>query len=244
MPKTRLFINIDHVATLRNARGGYAPDPVRFAKQIEHTSADGITVHLREDRRHIKDIDVYELKEQIKLPLNLEIAATPEMLNIAIDVKPNYVCIVPEKRNEITTEGGLDVVRHKEYLKHFIEDIHKAGSRVSLFVSPEEKQIEAAYKVGADIVEIHTGTYCNKQSFEREFELTNIKNVIKMAHELNLECHAGHGLSYSTVGQISKIKEIKELNIGHFIIGEALFLGIEGAIEKMRELIDQSCNSQ
>lgn len=238
---TLLSVNIDHVATLRNARNSTSPDIVRIAKQIEHTNAHGITVHLREDRRHIRDNDVYELKKNIKLPINLEIAATQEMLEIAIDLKPRSICIVPEKRNEVTTEGGLDVYSRKDFFKKFISEIRKSKSKISLFISPEENQVEAAHNVGADIIEFNTGPYCNKQGVERDYELSYIKEMVKIASERNLVCHAGHGLTYSTVGAIAEIEEIKELNIGHFIISEALFLGIEGAVTKMRELIDQAC---
>lgn len=244
MSHVRLGINIDHVATVRNARGDAYPDPVRAALVAALAGADGITAHLREDRRHITDHDIERLKVESKLPLNMEMAATEEMLAIARRVRPNAVCLVPEKREELTTEGGLDVVGQKDALASYIERLRDSGSRISLFVDANEAQIRAAHEVGADIVELHTGAYCHKRAEERELERKVIVAGAVLAEKLGMECHAGHGLSFSTVGPIAAIESIKELNIGHFIVGEAIFLGLEGAIRKMRELMDQARKSE
>lgn len=236
----RLGVNIDHVATIRNARGGAHPNPVRAALLAEKAGADGITAHLREDRRHISDRDIVELKKQINLPLNLEMAATEEMLNIAINAKPHAACIVPEKRQEVTTEGGLDVVGAEENLKHYVGQLKAAGIRVSLFIDPDIAQADASKRVGADIVEFHTGAYCEANGAAQKEELERVRMVVKHAHSIGLECHAGHGLTFNTVKPIAEIPELIELNIGHFLIGEAIFIGLEPAIRNMRKLMDEA----
>lgn len=235
--KIRLGVNIDHVATIRNARGGTHPDPVDAAILAQKSGADGITIHLREDRRHIRDEDLIRLKKEIKLPINLEMAATDEMLKIALKTKPNAVCIVPEKRQEVTTEGGLDVVKNEKILREMIKKIRAKKIRVSLFVDANEAQIKTAKKIGADIIEIHTGEFCHKTKKARITELNKIKKCAQLAVELGLECHAGHGLNYETAKIISKLPQIVELNIGHFIIGEAIFDGLEKVIKKMKKAI-------
>jgi pyridoxine 5-phosphate synthase len=236
--KIRLGVNIDHVATIRNARGGSHPDPVAAAILAQKSGADGITIHLREDRRHIRDEDLVRLKKEIKLPINLEMAATNEMLAIALKTKPNAVCIVPEKRQEVTTEGGLNVVKNEKILGEMIKKIHAKKIRVSLFVDANEKQISAAKKVGADIVELHTGEFCHQKGAAKKAEFLKIKKCAKLCEELDLECHAGHGLNYETAAEISKISQIIELNIGHFIIGEAIFEGLPQVIKKMKKVIN------
>ncbi|MEE2698865.1 MAG: pyridoxine 5'-phosphate synthase [Pseudomonadota bacterium] len=236
----RLGVNIDHVATIRNARGGIHPDPVQAAIIAEKAGADGITAHLREDRRHISDKDIKNLMEQLKVPLNLEIAATIEMLNIALSHKPHAACIVPEKREEKTTEGGLDAVGGKELLKPYIQKLVGAGIRVSLFIEPDDSQLEAAISLGAPVVELHTGAYCNAEGKDREFQLQRITNASIKAKKLGLECHAGHGLTFETVKPIAALKNIKELNIGHFLIGESIFNGLENSIKRMRSIIVES----
>lgn len=235
--KIRLGVNIDHVATIRNARGGIHPNPVDAAILAQKSGADGITVHLREDRRHIRDEDLKALKKEIQLPINLEMAATDEMLAIALKTKPNAVCIVPEKRQEITTEGGLDVVKYSKKLTQMVKKFHDKKIRVSLFVDPNASQIEASAKIGADIVELHTGEYCHQKGQKRKKELNKIITSAALAHSLGLECHAGHGLNYETAKEISKIDEIIELNIGHFLIGEAVFEGLNKVIKKMKKVI-------
>jgi pyridoxine 5-phosphate synthase len=235
--KIRLGVNIDHIATLRNARGGVFPCPVAGAKLAKKFGADGITAHLREDRRHIKDEDIFRLKKEVKLPLNFEMAATDEMLKIALKVFPNAVCLVPEKREELTTEGGLDVVKNKENLGRIIEKLRAAGIRISLFVDPNLSQILAAQEVGADIIEIHTGKYCLLSGKEKSAEFKLLKEAAFYGEELGLEIHAGHGLDFKTATQIAKIPQIIELNIGHFLIGEAVFVGLDVAIKKMKTLI-------
>lgn len=232
--KLRLGVNIDHVATIRNARGGIHPNPVDAAILAQKSGADGITVHLREDRRHIRDSDLVRLKKEIKLPINLEMAATQEMLKIALKTMPNAVCIVPEKRAEVTTEGGLDVIKYEKTLSAMIKKIRAKKIRVSLFVDANVEQIRCAKKVGADIVEIHTGEYCHKKAQARKAEFLKIKNCAQLCEELGLECHAGHGLDYNSAKEIAKIPQIIELNIGHFIIGEAIFDGLAGVIKKMK----------
>lgn len=234
----RLGVNIDHVATLRNARGGAHPSPVQAAKIAKMAGADGITAHLREDRRHIRDEDIHQLKTEIALPLNFEMAATEEMLRIALDVQPNACCLVPEKRQEVTTEGGLEVAGQEDYLRGYISKLKAAGIRVSLFINADPLQIEAANRVGADIVEFHTGHYCEVFGAEREKELARIRQGVKLAHLLGIECHAGHGLSYETAGAIAAIPHIVELNIGHFLIGQAVFDGLGPAIKKMKKIIN------
>ena len=239
--KLRLGVNIDHVATIRNARGGKHPDPVRAAEMAALAGADGITAHLREDRRHIGDEDIARLASEIGLPLNLEMAATEEMLEIALRHKPNACCIVPEKRQEVTTEGGLDVVGGRDGLAAILAPIKQAGIRVSLFIDADAAQIETAAALGADIIELHTGTYCHahhdgdRQAFDAE--LAKLKNGAERAEQLGLEVHAGHGLCFETVSPIAAMPEIVELNIGHFLIGEAIFIGLEGAIGEMRRLM-------
>jgi pyridoxine 5-phosphate synthase len=235
--KIRLGVNIDHVATIRNARGGLHPDPVDAAILAQKSGAHGITIHLREDRRHIRDEDLLRLKKEIKLPINLEMAATEEMLTIALKTKPNAVCIVPEKRQEVTTEGGLDVIKAEKILREMIKKIHAKKIRVSLFVDANVKQILAAKDVGADIVELHTGEFCHKKGAAKKSEFLKIKNCAELCEELDLECHAGHGLNFETAKEISKIPQILELNIGHFIIGEAIFEGLPQVIKKMKKAI-------
>jgi len=230
----RLGVNIDHVATIRNARGGIHPDPVDAAILAQKSGANGITIHLREDRRHIRDSDLIRLKKEIKLPINLEMAATEEMLKIALKTKPNAVCIVPEKRQEVTTEGGLDVVKNKKLLAEMIKKIRAKKIRVSLFIDANEEQIREAKNIGADIVELHTGEFCHS---EKKSEFIKIKNCAKLADDIGLEVHAGHGLNYKTAKIISKIPQIIELNIGHFIIGEAIFDGLATVIKKMKKVI-------
>ena len=239
--KLRLGVNIDHVATIRNARGGKHPDPVKAAEQAALAGADGITAHLREDRRHIGDADIERLAQEIGLPLNLEMAATDEMLEIALRHKPNACCIVPEKRQEVTTEGGLDVVGGRAALAEIIQPIKDAGIRVSLFIDADTAQIETSAALGADIIELHTGTYChahhdgNEAAFAAELE--KLKAGAVLANNLGLEVHAGHGLCFETVSPIAAMPEVVELNIGHFLIGEAIFTGLEGAIGEMRRLM-------
>lgn len=233
----RLGVNIDHVATIRNARGGIHPDPVKAAILAQKSGANGITIHLREDRRHIRDEDLVQLKKSIKLPINLEMAATKEMLEIALKTKPNAVCIVPEKRQEVTTEGGLDVLKHQKSLSEIIKKIRAKKIKVSLFVDANEEQIRAAKKISADIVELHTGEFCHSLGKKRQTELLKIKNCALLCEELKLECHAGHGLDYETAKIIAKIPQIVELNIGHFLIGEAVFEGLATSIKKMKKAI-------
>jgi len=238
----RLGINIDHVATVRNARGSRYPQPLRAALLAEQAGADGITAHLREDRRHIGDNDVEELMDRLTLPLNLEMAATDEMQAIAIRHAPHAVCLVPEKREELTTESGLNVAGNVSSLADFIRPLKEAGSRVSLFIGANPIQIDAAKTVGADVVEFHTGTYCDLHADGNiegcKEELITIKGAISHANELDLEVHAGHGLTFDTVTPIAAINAVRELNIGHFLISEAIFTGLEAAIHRMRSLID------
>ncbi|MDA0901825.1 MAG: pyridoxine 5'-phosphate synthase [Proteobacteria bacterium] len=232
--KIRLGVNIDHVATIRNARGGVHPCPVEAAKLASAAGADGITAHLREDRRHISDNDIAKLKAEIDLPLNLEMAATEEMLQIALKTKPNAACIVPEKRQEITTEGGLDLIANQAHLSPIIKALKAANIRVSLFIDPDLNQVRKAQELGADIVELHTGSYCHNQT---EAEFQRIKQAAKLTQEVGIECHAGHGLDFQSAAKIAKIAQIIELNIGHFLIGESIFIGLEQAIHKMKEAI-------
>jgi pyridoxine 5-phosphate synthase len=234
----RLGVNIDHVATIRNARGGAHPDPVRAARVAQAAGADGITAHLREDRRHISDDDIRRLRDEIELPLNLEMAATDEMLGISLKHLPHAACIVPEKRVERTTEGGLDVAGAKDRLARFVREMDGAGIRVSLFIEPERAQLEAARAIGAPVVELHTGAYCDATGARRAQELARIVEAAKIGEAIGLECHAGHGLSFDTVGPIAEIPTIVELNIGHFLIGEAIFGGLDSAIRRMRALMD------
>ena len=238
MNKLRLGINIDHVATLRNARGDDHPCPIRAALVAKDAGADGITAHLREDRRHIRDHDIERLMHEVALPLNLEMAMTEEMLAIALKTKPHAVCIVPEKREELTTEGGLDAVRFEEMLTPFVHQLQYNGSRVSLFVDANHLQIHAASRIGARAIEIHTGRYCHMLGKARHEELAMISEAAILARALGLEVHAGHGLTYENVGHIAAIPEIVELNIGHFLMGEAMFVGLAEAIREMRKRMD------
>ena len=238
--KLRLGVNIDHVATIRNARGGVHPDPVDAAKLAVKAGADGITAHLREDRRHISDRDIERLCNEVDKPLNFEFAATDEMLKIALGHLPHAACIVPEKREERTTEGGLNVVNDFDRLRPYVEMLSNSGIRVSLFIEPDAAQIECAKNLGAPVIELHTGAYCEAKDLDREFQLERIINAAAYAHELGLECHAGHGLTFETVKDIAVIPTIAELNIGHFLIGEAIFLGLEESILSMRELMDHA----
>jgi pyridoxine 5-phosphate synthase len=240
----RLGVNIDHVATVRNARGGATPDPVRAAVLAQEAGADGITAHLREDRRHIGDADIEALMAALTVPLNFEMAATEEMQAIALRHKPHAVCIVPEKREERTTEGGLEVAREENRLAHFIAPLAEAGCRVSIFIAAERAQIEAAHRIGAPVIELHTGAYCDHHNEgridERDAELERLRRCAAFAHGLGLEVHAGHGLAYDTVGPVARFPEVMELNIGHFIVGEAIFCGLDTAIRRMRELMDRA----
>ncbi|MBM2321527.1 MULTISPECIES: pyridoxine 5'-phosphate synthase [Marivita] len=240
--RLRLGVNIDHVATLRNARGGNLPDPVRAAQLAEAAGADGITAHLREDRRHIIDSDIDRLMETLRVPLNFEMAATEEMQKIALRHKPHAVCIVPEKREERTTEGGLEVAREENKLAGYIAPLREAGCRVSIFIGADERQIAAAHRIGAQVIELHTGAYCDAHAegdFEtRDRELEMMREMSAYAHSLGLEVHAGHGLNYDTVAPVAAFPEVVELNIGHFLIGESVFRGLEPAIAEMRRLMD------
>jgi len=239
LPYLRLGVNIDHVATVRNARGGAHPDPVRAAMAAEAAGADGITAHLREDRRHIRDADMYAIRQAITVPLNFEMAATEEMIDIALDVKPNAACIVPERREEVTTEGGLAVAGRESELEPFFTRIRDAGIRLSLFIEASEAEIRAAAALGADIIELHTGRYCHDES-GRAAELARIRQAAELADSLGVECHGGHGLDFATVGAIAAIPQMHELNIGHFLMGEAMFSGMDKAISEMRRLMNEA----
>ena len=238
----RLGVNIDHVATVRNARGGDYPDPIRAARLAEEAGADGITAHLREDRRHIGDRDIAALTAALSVPLNLEMAATEEMQAIALRHVPHAVCLVPERREERTTEGGLEVARDENRLAHFIAPLREAGCRVSIFVAADRPQIEAAARIGAAVVELHTGGYCDAHADgrheARDAELARLREMAALAHELGLEVHAGHGLSYDTVGPVAAMPQVVELNIGHFLVGEAIFRGLGPAIAEMRRRME------
>ena len=240
--RLRLGVNIDHVATVRNARGGPTPDPLRAALMAQAASADGITAHLREDRRHITDADIEALMAGISVPLNFEMAATPEMRAIALRHRPHAVCIVPEKREERTTEGGLEVARDEDALARFIAPLRAAGCRVSIFIAADRRQIEAAHRIGAPVIELHTGAYCEAEiagnEVARGAELARLTEMAAVAHSLGLEVHAGHGLTYDSVGPIAAIPRLMELNIGHFLIGEAIFVGLEASIRRMRAEMD------
>lgn len=238
--KLRLGVNIDHVATIRNARGGSFPDPIRAARLAARAGADGITAHLREDRRHISDSDITRLTNEVNLPLNFEMAATQEMLDIALRHRPHAACIVPEKREERTTEGGLDAAGKFDQLKPFVDRLSAAGIRVSLFIEANPVQLDAAKALGAPVIELHTGAYCEEVEEKRDRELKRIVEAAAYADQLGLECHAGHGLTYDTVKPIAEIPTIQELNIGHFLIGEAVFCGLAEAMEKMRSLMDEA----
>jgi pyridoxine 5-phosphate synthase len=236
----RLGINIDHVATLRNARGGEHPCPIRAALIAQSAGADSITAHLREDRRHIRDHDIERLRAEVPLPLNLEMAMTDEMMDIALRVKPHAVCIVPERREELTTEGGLDAVKYQKQLRPFVHKLQESGMRVSLFIEPTHEQLHAAKHIGARAVELHTGRYCHLLGKARAEEFAKISEAAILGHALGLEVHAGHGLNYENVGAIAAIPEIIELNIGHFLMGESLFTGLEAAIRQMRRRMDEA----
>jgi len=236
----RLGVNIDHVATIRNARGGGHPDPVRAARLAEAAGADGITAHLREDRRHISDDDIARLVRELARPLNFEMAATAEMLGIALRHKPHAACLVPEKREERTTEGGLDVRASRHHLMDFVPELRAAGIRVSLFVEPDPAQLDAALAVGAEVVELHTGAYSEAAGEARARHLRRLQAAAAHAEAIGLECHAGHGLTFDTVGPIAAIPTIVELNIGHFLVGEAIFGGLDSAIRRMRALMDEA----
>jgi pyridoxine 5-phosphate synthase len=240
----RLGVNIDHVATIRNARGGRHPDPLRAAHIAVGAGADGITAHLREDRRHISDEDIARLKRELTVPLNLEMAATREMVAIALRHVPNACCLVPERREERTTEGGLDVVAGGASLRDVIGDLKTAGIRVSLFVEPDERVVEAAHRAGADIVELHTGRYCelalDDDARGVAHEVARIERAARLADSAGLEVHAGHGLTFNTVAACARIGEIVELNIGHFLIGEAIMVGLDASVARMRLLMDEA----
>jgi pyridoxine 5-phosphate synthase len=249
--RIRLGVNIDHVATVRNARGGLYPDPVRAAHEALAAGADGITAHLREDRRHISDADIDALAAVLRdqsRPLNLEMAVTQEMLAIALHHRPAAVCLVPEKREERTTEGGLDVVGGHNWITPFVGRLSAAGSRVSLFIGPDPYQIEAAARTGAAVVELHTGSFCDavrdRRMEDAVVDLEALREAAAQAHALGLEVHAGHGIDYDTVAPIAAIPQVMELNIGHFLIGEAIFVGLGPAIARMRGLMDAARGEQ
>ena len=241
MKKIKLGVNIDHVATIRNARGENYPEPLRAASIAEKNGADSLTIHLREDRRHIRDSDLKKIIKKIKIPLNLEMAPTREMLNIAIKYKPDFVWIVPEKRKEITTEGGLNLKKNNSLIKKIIKSLKKNNIRVSLFINPDIKNVKLAKFLQADCVELHTGNFCNLLIKKKRTKLSfnAIKKTAKYANELGLEVHAGHGLTFKSALIISKIKEITELNIGHFLISEALFIGLAKSVKKFKYLINK-----
>ena len=243
MNKKRLGINIDHVATIRNARGESYPEPLRAALEAEKSGANSITIHLREDRRHIRDYDLKNIKKKLKIPLNLEIAPTNEMLNIAIKNKPNFVCIVPEKRKELTTEGGLNILKNKKILKKIVSKLKKNKIRISLFIEPLLSNVQLAFMLGVDCVELHTGTFCNlfnkKHKKKTEVVYIKIKQCASYAKNLGLDVHAGHGLTYRSAYQISKIEEISEFNIGHFIVAESIFIGFKNSIKQFKKIINK-----
>lgn len=236
--RLRLGVNIDHVATVRNARGGTHPDPVRAALLAMEAGADGITAHLREDRRHIRDADMRRLREEVALPLNFEMGATAEMVRIALAIRPHAVCLVPERREEVTTEGGLDVRGNLARLKPIVAELAAAGIRVSMFIEADPDQIAASAEAGAPVVELHTGSYCDAQGEQRARELTRLARAAAETARFGLECHAGHGLAFHTVGPIAALPEVRELNIGHFLVGEAIFTGLGDAIREMRRRLD------
>ena len=239
MSKIRLGVNIDHVATVRNARGENYPDPLRAALQAEKCGAESVTIHLREDRRHINELDLKRIITKLRIPLNLEIAATKEMLKIALKRKPPFICIVPEKRKEITTEGGLNLNYRRKFLATIIKKLKKNRSRVSLFIEPNLKDIKDSKNLNADCVEIHTGKFCNLVNKNKNYkkELVKIKNAINYGNKLGLEIHAGHGLTYKSARILSNIQGIKEFNIGHFLVGESIFVGLERTIKKFKNII-------
>jgi len=240
MKKKRLGVNIDHVATIRNARGESYPNPLRAALIAQKSGADSLTVHLREDRRHIRDLDLIAIKKKLSIPINLEIAPTKEMLRIALNNKPKFVCIVPEKRKEITTEGGLNLKKNKAFLKKMINDLKKKGIRVSLFIEPAVKDLKMAFSLNADCVELHTGNFCNL--LNKKKSVFNAYNKLKICADLGkkhgLEVHAGHGLTFKSTKVIRKIKSISEFNIGHFLVAESLFIGMKSCIKKFKKIIN------
>ncbi len=237
-PRLRLGVNIDHVATIRNARGGEHPDPVRAAEIVARVGGDGITAHLREDRRHIRDEDLKRIQAATDLPLNLEMAATDEMVEIALRHRPHAACIVPERREERTTEGGLDAAGQHNHLKPVVSRLLDAGIRVSLFIAPDERQIEAAMRLGAPVVELHTGEYAHAEGDRVAVEIKKVADMAALAAKNGIEPHAGHGLTYENVQPIAAIPQLAELNIGHYLIGEAVFVGLENAVRQMRDLMD------
>jgi pyridoxine 5-phosphate synthase len=240
--RLRLGVNIDHVATLRNARGGGVPDPLRAAELAVAAGADGITAHLREDRRHIHDEDMQRLKAKLRVPLNFEMAATEQMLDVALAIKPHAACLVPERRTERTTEGGLDVIGGHDHLKPFVAELGRAGIFVALFIEPQDEALEAARSIGAPAIELHTGAWCNAvldgEKTRAAVEFARLRAAAALTTKLGIECHAGHGLDYQTARQISSLPEVVELNIGHFLIAEAIFVSLETAIRKMRAVMD------
>jgi len=236
--RLRLGVNIDHVATIRNARGGDHPDPVRAAEVVARCGGDGITAHLREDRRHIRDDDLARIQAATDLPLNLEMAATDEMLEIALRHKPHAACIVPERREERTTEGGLDAAGQHNRLAPIVSRLSDAGIRVSLFIAPEPRQVEAALRLGAPVVEFHTGEYAHAEGEQIAIELRRIADMAALAAKNGIEPHAGHGLTYENVQPVAAIPQLAELNIGHYLIGEAIFVGLEASVQRMRDLMD------
>ena len=239
MKKIRLGVNIDHVATVRNARGEIYPSPLRAALIAQRSGADSVTIHLREDRRHINELDLKQIKSNLKIPLNLEIAATQEMLRIALISKPPFICIVPEKRKEVTTEGGLNLNYNKKLLSLIIKKLKKKKSRISLFIEPSIKDIKESKKLNADCVEIHTGKLCNLINKNKNYknELMKIKKAVKLANNLGLEVHAGHGLTFRSAKILSKLKGIHEFNIGHFLIGESIFVGLSNSIKLFKKIL-------
>ncbi len=239
MKRIRLGVNIDHVATVRNARGETYPSPLRAALLAEKNGADSVTIHLREDRRHINEFDLKKIIKKLKIPLNLEIAATKEMLKIASRSMPPFICVVPEKRKEITTEGGLNLNHNKNFLKKLIKNLKKNKSRISLFIEPSLKDLEKAKKMDADCVEIHTGKLCNLINNRKNFkkELKRIQKAVDKGNKLGLEVHAGHGLTYTSAKILSKIKGIQEFNIGHFLVGESIFEGMPSIIKKFKKIL-------
>nr|WP_295374230.1 pyridoxine 5'-phosphate synthase [uncultured Sphingosinicella sp.] len=236
----RLGVNIDHVATIRNARGGEHPDPVRAAFAAAAAGADGITAHLREDRRHITDDDIARLKDRLTIPLNLEMAATEEMLEIALRHRPHAACIVPEKREERTTEGGLDAAGQHNHLAPFVTRLNEANIRVSLFIEPDPRQIDAAIRLGAPVVEFHTGRYAHLGGEDQTAELRRLSDAAALAAKNGIEPHAGHGLTFDNVIPVAAIPQVKELNIGHFLVGEAIFTGLEASVARMRSLMEEA----
>ena len=240
MKRIRLGVNIDHVATVRNARGEIYPSPLRAALLAQKNGADSVTIHLREDRRHINEFDLKQIKKKLRIPLNLEIAATKEMLRIALKSQPPFVCIVPEKRKEITTEGGLNLNHKKNFLKNLIKKLKKNKSRVSLFIEPSLRDIHQAKKLNADCVEIHTGKFCNLVNKKKNYnnELKKIKKITKVGNDLGLEVHAGHGLTFNSAKILAKLKNIKEFNIGHFLIGESIFVGMSVTIKSFKRILN------